>query len=287
MVPTYRDFTFLEATLTSVTRADAELGEQPQITVVDDGSPEPPHAIVDKFASFGVELEINAVQQGAIGNFNRCLHLARGEFVHLLHSDDVVYPGFYRRAERAFSVASSIGGYVCRCDTIDADGAVVGASRQVSARAGVWSDAQGALAWRNSLRFPGVALRRSVSDKLGGFNPDLPHTADWEYWARVAAESDWWWDPKIGAGYRIHDASDTSRLMRDGSNNAERRRCVAAIASRPGNAATQWTTRGAHLYSTLLAIRDAQSMLVARDTVATRAQLREAISSLRAAFAVA
>lgn len=284
MIPAYRDFTYLDQTLRSVTAVVGELGDQAQITVVDDGSIEPPGAIIDGFSDFGVDLVVNDVQQGAIGNFNRCIELARGEFVHLLHSDDVVYPGFYRRAEAAFRQIETVGGYVSRCDTIDAHGTVIGASREVMATPGVWAGAQTSLAWRNSLRFPGVALRGCIAHQLGPFNAELPHTADWEYWARLAAQSQWWWDPKVGAGYRVHDTSDTSRLTRDGSNNAERRSCIAAIAARPESGTTPWTTRGAHFYSSLLALRDAQSMLRARDRGATKAQLREAYRSLQAAL---
>lgn len=284
MIPTYRDFTYLESTLRSVTRAAPELGENAQITVVDDGSPEPPTDIVDHFSDFGVDLVVNNVQQGAIGNFNRCMDLAQGEYFHLLHSDDVIYQGFYRRAQAVFEASPGVGGYVCRCDTVDESGSVIGASRQISQTAGVWTNAPTSLAWRNSLRFPGVALRLCVARELGPFNADLPHTADWEYWARLSAASQWWWDPKIGAGYRVHDASDTSRLMRDGANIAERRDCIEAIARRPSSGSTQWTSRRAHGYSALLALRDAQAMVLARDSVATRAQLREAVRSVAAAI---
>ena len=40
--------------------------------------------------------------------------------------------------------------------------------------------------YENPLLFPGVTVRRTSYETLGGFRPDLGFVADWEMWARIS-----------------------------------------------------------------------------------------------------
>src|SRR5436190_1477063 len=96
MIPVYNRVTWLEQALRSVVnqfRNDAHV----QIEVVDDCSSDKPDLqnVVDRVGDKRVSVHRNAHRLGMVGNWNECVNRSRGQWVHLLHDDDYVLPGFY------------------------------------------------------------------------------------------------------------------------------------------------------------------------------------------------
>jgi hypothetical protein len=57
------------------------------------------------------------------------------------------------------------------------------------------------------VRQPSVVMRTSLLKKVGGFRPELPHTADMEMWLRLSLYSDVGYIGGTHQGlYRIHSA---------------------------------------------------------------------------------
>jgi glycosyltransferase involved in cell wall biosynthesis len=96
MIPTYNPRpNFLEETLTSVLQQDPG-PEQMQIEVVDDGSNDDTASEVTRRVGAGrVMFHHESENQGLANSWNRCVERARGDWVHILHQDDIVLPGFY------------------------------------------------------------------------------------------------------------------------------------------------------------------------------------------------
>ena len=72
--------------------------------------------------------------------------------------------------------------------------------------------------YENPFRTPGSVVRRSFYEEHGGFDPRLPHVADWEMWVRAI---------RLGGGlalneplawYRYFPANHTGQLRRTGEN---------------------------------------------------------------------
>ena len=59
---------------------------------------------------------------GMAGNWNTCVERARGRWIHLLHQDDLVFPGFYQRLRKGIDTDASIGAAFCHHSWIDAGG---------------------------------------------------------------------------------------------------------------------------------------------------------------------
>ena len=109
MIPTYNCSGFLREALESVL-SQAPGRERMQIEVVDDHSTEDdPAAIVRDVGAGRVGFYRQTQNVGHVRNFETCLIRARGRFVHLLHGDDMILPGFYRAMERAFDSQPGIG----------------------------------------------------------------------------------------------------------------------------------------------------------------------------------
>lgn len=65
-----------------------------EVVVCDDGRMEATREVVGRFDPATYRYLPNEAPLGAVGNWNRCLSVARGEFVMVLHEDDALYPWY-------------------------------------------------------------------------------------------------------------------------------------------------------------------------------------------------
>ena len=213
MIPAYAPGEFLVETLRSVLAQD--LGAQSmQIAVVDDASPSTDiEALVAAVAPAGrVEIHRNATNLGLAGNWNRSIVLARGELVHLLHQDDVIFPGFYGRLLAGFASGAGTGMAFCRHAFVDEAGTWTRRSHLERWQPGILGGWLRKIGSRQRIQCPAAIVRRSVYERLGGFRNDLVFALDWEMWVRIAASYAVWYEPGILACYRRHPGSETTRL---------------------------------------------------------------------------
>jgi cellulose synthase/poly-beta-1,6-N-acetylglucosamine synthase-like glycosyltransferase len=218
MIPTYNCAEYLPQTLKSV--LDQALpSEVMQIQIVDDCSTEDdPARIVALTDPERISFHRHDKNLGAIANFNACVQLARGHFVHILHGDDYVLPGFYASVEEAFSAHPDAAGVFTRCLIVDEHGGL----DSLTPRLRDWEDVTAhnarQLYYDNRVRTPGAVVRRSFYEEFGGFLPSLVHTADWEMWLRVVTKGGATAINQPLAAYREFPSNHTGRLARTGEN---------------------------------------------------------------------
>jgi glycosyltransferase involved in cell wall biosynthesis len=251
-----------------------------EIIVVDDASKDDPAGVVEQLGRGRVRYRPNPAHLGAIGTFNRCLELATGELVHLLHGDDAVLPGFYPAMELALRNPATLAA-VCRVRDVDAHNTPTYVTRSYRKGTGVWTAALDVFAVSNRVRTPGIVVRRAAYERLGGYRADLPHAADWDMWTRLAAHGPIVFVDQVLAVYRRHDASDTSARVRSGANVRERVTAIGVVGAYVAPNRRARTTRRALAYSVVFASRTALSMVRAGEWSAARRQLREAIRCVR------
>jgi len=216
MVPAYNCAAYLGDTLRSVLAQDPG-PEHMQIEVVDDCSTEDLQSLVREVGGGRVAYHRQPRNVGHIANFATCLERSRGEFVHLLHGDDLVRPGFYRALEAGFESSEAVGACFCNWEIIDSAGTVTAVANSERPTAGRLDDALARLATEQRIVTPAIAVRRSVWETLGGFDPRLVCAEDWEMWVRIAAHYPIWYDPRCLAAYRRHDRSNSGRHFADAS----------------------------------------------------------------------
>lgn len=218
MIPTYKSSIHLRTTLESVL-AQALPAREMQIEVIDDGSPgEGAREFVAEIAGDRVGFFRKPANAGLVANFNTCIERARGEYVHILHDDDAVLPGFYRTMESVMTKDEALGAAFCRFVAIDGQDRWLYVSPMLFPTSRALDNPAVQLARRNFLRTPSVVVRRAAYERIGGFDPRLSHTADWEMWVRIAANYGVWYEDRPLALYREHAGSDTSNLARSGEN---------------------------------------------------------------------
>jgi hypothetical protein len=218
MIPTYNCARFLRETLESVLSQDIDPAEM-QIEVIDDCSTtDDPEAVVREFGQGRVSFYRKPANAGAIQNFNTCIERSTGHYVHILHGDDFVKPGFYQEIDfLASTVDDTLGLFACCSDFVDESGNLVSTTQPVEPLLSKTYDASFNYRY-NYLLTPSCVVSRLFYEQHGGFLPVLVHTADWELWVRAVATQGGIMSPKNLACYRTFEGSDTSRLIRSGGN---------------------------------------------------------------------
>jgi glycosyltransferase involved in cell wall biosynthesis len=229
MIPVYNRTTYLEKTLRSVLCQDPG-AEEMQIEVVDDASTVgDTESLVRRVCGERVSFFRQPVNIGGVANWNSCIERSTGEWVHILHSDDVVFPGFYARLKIQLERRTDIGAAFCRHAFIDENGHQFEISELEAPTSGVLADFVDKIGLFQRIQCPSIVVRRAVYERLGGFRPDLSYAVDWEMWTRIAAHYPIWYEPEILAAFRSHSTSWTAACVRSAATIADERRCIAII----------------------------------------------------------
>jgi hypothetical protein len=227
MIPVFNAAGFMRETLESVLRQDPG-PDTMEIEVVDNCSTDDdPEAVVREVAGDRVKFYRQPKNVGAVENFNTCIRRARGEWIHILHADDTLMPGFYDNARRAILDHPQIGAVVCRHAFIDEDGTWLSLAEPQARAPGILGDdfVERQLSGQR-LHFVGLIVRRSEYETLGAFRAKFQHCADWDMWNRIVLQAPVFYDPSLLACNRLYPASDTAQMIRTGANVREERLCV-------------------------------------------------------------
>jgi glycosyltransferase involved in cell wall biosynthesis len=213
-VPAFNGAPYIGAALTSVlaqTFGDFEL------LVVDDGSTDGTREVVEGLRDARLRVIGHRFRLGLVANWNRCLELSRGRYVTVFHQDDLMAPDNLEEKVRFLDTERGVGFVHSAVEQIDADGGLVSTS---------WSDPPGPdhegrhegiayfrrlVSGANVVCAPSVVMRRAAVERVGGFDPRLPFTADWEMWLRLALFHDVGYVARPLVRYRRHHAMETEQ----------------------------------------------------------------------------
>ena len=276
MIPTFNCADLLDRTLASVLAQDPGPSVM-QIEVVDDASHDEPEAVVRAVAGDRVRFFRQPENVGHIRNFATCIRRATGHYVHLLHGDDLVLPGFYDAVERGFESHASVGAAFTRWMLIDAEDEQLSVADPLQPAAGPLIDALARLACEQHIVTPSIAVRRSVFERLGGFDDRLRCAEDWEMWVRIAAEHDVWYDPRTLAAYRTHPNSNTGRHHRSAEELRYTALAIDIFRAHLPPERSKEIVRAARLAYARTALRNAQAFSASGDRQAAGAHLRMAL----------
>ncbi len=223
-VPTYNGGTFLEDCLQSVCE---QTFRDIEILIVDDGSDDSTVEIVRRFARNDerIRLRQNGSRLGLAGNWNRCVELARGEWIKFVFQDDLLTPEcislMLRKAE-----SSAARFLCCRRDFIF-DAGVAQDLRDFYLSSAIEIDRF--YAGRNSMapanfaegvvtRFrsnmvgepTATLLHKSVFAECGPFETNLIMCCDYEFWNRAGSRFGVTYLAEALAIFRVHGRSASS-----------------------------------------------------------------------------
>lgn len=231
MIPAYNCAKYLRQTLESVLTQDPS-PDQMQIEVIDDCSTkDDPEAVVREVGKGRVAFYRKPQNEGAVANFNTCIQRSRGHMVHILHGDDYVLPGFYKRLTEASEHHSDAALIATRSFFVDEEGVIFGVTERLrSLEAGAREVHN--FFYGTPIQTPGVVVRRTFYERHGGFLSALVHTADCEMWARAIGLYGGVVTYEILACYRCFASNDSGRLARTAENLQDFERLNRVFAER-------------------------------------------------------
>lgn len=217
MIPVYNCAAYLEKTLQSVLCQDPGKDKM-QIEVCDDASTD---GDVEKIVQDVGMGRITYFRQphnvGHLRNFETCLNRSRGQWIHLLHGDDKVYPGFYDKMENLFLNFPEAGAAFCRYAVVDEYDGSSWTSDEEMNKAGILDNWLMKLACEQRIVTPSIVVKREVYEKLGGFY-GVHHCEDWEMWLRIASRFKTGYIPDILAEYLLREGSNSSQSLLNGQD---------------------------------------------------------------------
>ncbi|NOT56668.1 MAG: glycosyltransferase [Deltaproteobacteria bacterium] len=188
-IPTYNGAAFLAEAITSVLRqtfTDFEL------LIVDDGSTDTTLDIARSFGDPRITIHQNEKRLGIPANWNRGVALARGEYICIFHQDDVMMPENLARKLAVLSANPTVSFVHSAIEFLLEEGLVTVPGDWVEATAedrvveGQRYFRQ--LIARNFICAPTVVMRRTLFDRVGGFDDTLGFTCDYEMWLKLCME---------------------------------------------------------------------------------------------------
>jgi glycosyltransferase involved in cell wall biosynthesis len=211
-----------------------------EVLIMDDCSPDETPAVARSFSDPRVVHVRNEHNLGHIANYNKGIGLSRGEFIWLINVDDYLRsPQVLEKFVAAMEKVPTAAYVFCRAFSIrggvevpphalhGTSDAVFGGEEFVKR-----------IVVRNTISTPSVMVRRTSYERVGRYEPDLPHSADWFQWCRHPFYGDVAYLAEPMVCYRLHDSNMSSwyhqnphKLIRD---EVEVRWCVRAMAERLG-----------------------------------------------------
>lgn len=217
MIPVFNSGSYLAETLKSVLSQEMPEGEM-QIEVIDDCSTDINiQALIRDMGQGRVGYYRQPYNVGSLRNFETCLNLSRGEFVHILHSDDLVHSNFYRSMDNIFKSYPDIGAAFSRFKYIDDRGATLNYQEAEAPVECVLENWLHRLAEKQRIQAASIVVKREVYEQLGGFC-GVHYAEDWEMWARIATRYSFGYTPSILASYRKHEKSILGQSLATAQN---------------------------------------------------------------------
>lgn len=223
-IPVYNGQDFLAAALDS---ALAQTYRNVEILIVEDGSSDASVAIAAHYAERypSVRLIANPQNYGLVGNWNRCVELARGTWIKFLFQDDLLSPDC---VARLLELGQNGWPFVACDREFLFEGAVsdelVEFYRRNRAHVhAVFRGQAGCTAieyvaqalpelQRNWIGEPSATLiRADVFATYGLFNPALSQLCDLEFWHRLGGNVGIGFVPRTLASFRVHAGGATAK----------------------------------------------------------------------------
>lgn len=236
VMPTYNGSMYVARALESVAiQSDRRI----ECVVVDDGSTDTTAAIVNSFSD---RLTLRVINKQRRGNWIACtndgLRIGRGKYACFLHQDDYWLENRIATMKSLIDQHRDAALYVHPVHYVDQHGKHLGPLSCPLPKAPAQVDSRllmERLVVQNFFAINGPLFDRELALALGGLNPALWYTADWDFWLKMANGRRTIYSPKILAAYRLHSGAltVTGSKTRDDFSWQLKSVLSSAIASSP------------------------------------------------------
>lgn len=184
-----------------------------EVLVVDNASDDAIESVVASYSDPRLTLHRNPRNLGLFGNFNRCVELSHGDYIHILHSDDYIDSGFTRRCvdflEAHPAVAMTFTAVRAVTETDQSTIGILDQDHVYPVPAGL----KQLLSTRNFINCPTVMVRKTVYDVVGPYSFEYPYSGDLYQWFRICRQSEVAFVAGVTLYYRQGIHSESHNLL--------------------------------------------------------------------------
>ena len=209
-IPSYNKKSIIETTIQSVVQnlqgIDASVCSH-EFVIIDDCSSDGSREFLQKLSTkYGFRLIENNPNKGLVRNWNECINQATGDYLLILHSDDILAPGILPKYIN-YILANPDCKFI-HSNATDVLLPFFKAHVRVTQDAGVLPKGDQALnkiILNNNLACSTVMVAKECYDRLGSFDENCWVSPDWEMWARIGRYYDIHHLPVTGAFVIINE----------------------------------------------------------------------------------
>jgi len=212
--------------------------------------------------------------------FNHCIERAKGQWVHILHDDDWVEPGFYSGLRAGIESCPDADAAFCNHRVIDETTSDLNAWHSWTEREtpGLIDDWVERIAVCCRVQFSAMTVRRAVYEALGGFCAQAGSAFDWEMWIRIAARHKVFYLPECRLNVGRDHSAESSMLSLSGTQVSDAFQAVEVAARHLPPDRSESLVQKARDFIAREALRVAAGYLGSGNTKAVLANIRAAVA---------
>jgi len=202
-IPVYNGSNYIRESIESVLNQTERNFE---LLIVDNCSTDQTLSIIREYGDPRIRVFVNEWNLGAFANFNRCIELAKGEFIVLLPHDDVLLPTALEIYSKGLAAEPQVGLAYSSYYVIDEKGKRSCLSMAYDENK-VMSGNEAFTKLAKGCPIQCTMTRREIYSRLGSWDTNII-ISDWDMWCRIAL-----------AGYKVAYFKDPQNCYRVHSKN--------------------------------------------------------------------
>lgn len=209
-IPTYNRADMVGCAITS---ALAQTYRDIEVVVVDNASTDNIEEVVASFKDPRLRFVKNEENLGLFGNFNRCIEVAQGEFLHILHSDDYIDPDFTETCVAFFDEHPNVVLTFTSARLQLLNKTIESHWAKENTILPTPESFRTLLRERSFINCPSVMVRRDLYKEIGSFSLEFPYSSDYYQWLRIGLKFDVAYIRNVYVNYRQGEHSESYRLL--------------------------------------------------------------------------
>jgi glycosyltransferase involved in cell wall biosynthesis len=213
VIPAYNGARYIEQAILSVLAQERRPDE---ILVYNDGSTDETLAICRRYAGEVLVYSSGGGPSGFVNGWNKAISRATGDFISILHQDDLLFPEFIRMGMEVLEREADVRHLFAACRYISQAGRELGVSFSARFRTVRYTGLEYVRAYQDQgdphiHRCPGVITHRSIFEECR-YESRAGHIADDDFFYRVGMYTDVIGLLRPLAAYRVHEESVTGKM---------------------------------------------------------------------------
>ena len=216
-IPTYNRAQFIEKAIESALN---QTYSNIEVIVVDNASTDNTKSDLNKYTDPRLKYVKNKHNIGMFANFNRCLELANGEYIQLLHSDDYIDNDFIEKCITFLESHKNVCLTFTPARMLENEKIIEVYHLENFDNDHIFHAPDGfikLLSLGNYISCPSAILRSTIVDKIGPFDLEFPYGGDYYQWLKISKNHDIAYVSNTYYNYRTGEHSGTYKLTVDSS----------------------------------------------------------------------